>query len=78
MATSEGKLTEVLVLSFRDLRSDKDRRLRIPNPRTDLTGQEIKEVMDLVAETKYFWNRVTPKSAKIVKTVTSNFDITVE
>ncbi len=76
MADSEAKLTEVLVLNFHDDMNDKDHRLRIPNPRGSLTGSEVKEAMDLVAETKFIWPNVKPKNAKVVKTVTSNFDIT--
>lgn len=78
MADSEAKLTEVLVLNFHDDMNDKDHRLRIPNPRESLTGSEVKEVMDLVSETKFIWPNVKPKNAKVVKTVTSNFDITAE
>lgn len=78
MADKEAKLTEVLVLTFRDLKEDKDRRLRIPNPREDLTGAEIKDAMDVVSDSKFIWDGVTPKSAKVVKTVTDSYDITAE
>ncbi|GEL13933.1 hypothetical protein FC15_GL001570 [Lapidilactobacillus concavus DSM 17758] len=78
MADQEAKLTEVLVLTFRDLKEDKDRRLRIPNPREDLTGAEIKDAMDVVSDSKFIWDGVTPKSAKVVKTVTDSYDITAE
>lgn len=78
MADQEAKLTEILVLTFRDLKEDKDRRLRIPNPREDLTGAEIKDAMDVVSDSKFIWDGVTPKSAKVVKTVTDSYDITAE
>lgn len=73
---ADSKLTNVLVLTFSE--GSKDRRLRVPNPRNDLTGAEVKNVMDIVASNNFIWTGVTPKSAKVVKTTTDQIDITVE
>lgn len=75
---AEEKYTNVLVLTFYESILDKDRRLRIPNPRKDLTASEVKKAMDLVANNKLVWDDVVAKSAKIVQTTTQQIDITVE
>lgn len=75
---AEEKYTNVLVLTFHEGILDKDRRLRIPNPRKDLTASEVKKAMDLVANNKLVWDDVVAKSAKIVQTTTQQIDITVE
>lgn len=71
-----SKLQNVLVLTFHD--GVKYRRLRLPNPRQDLTGKQVKACMDRIAETDYLWYHVEPKSAKIVQTETERFNITVD
>ncbi len=73
---ADTQLTDMLVLTFTE--DSKDRRIKIPDPRMDLTGREVKEAMDLVADTDYIWKGAIPKSAKIVKTSTDQIDITVE
>lgn len=74
MANTE--LKNILMLTFND--GSKDRRLRIPNPREDLTGAEVKAAMDLVADNNFFWPGTAPKNAKIIKTETDQIDITAE
>lgn len=72
------KYTNILVLTFHQASTDKDRRLRIPSPREDLTAQEVKAAMDLVAQNELVWSGVSAKGAKIVQTTTQQIDITAE
>lgn len=76
----ETEIKNVLVLTFKQTEDSKLRRIRISNPREDLTGPEVKKVMDMVADNRFLWEEyeVVPQSAKIVKTASDSIDITVE
>ena len=78
--TVQPVLTNVLVLSFKDQAAGKSKSVRIPKPRKDLAGAEVKKVMDQMAAVSYFWDshlNMVPHSAKVVQTTSSSLDITV-
>lgn len=69
---AEKVLTEVLVMEFKDAR-DKIRKLKLADPKSGLTEEEIEEVMNQIADNDYFssWDEPRPHKAKIVKTEVS-------
>lgn len=69
---AEKVLTEVLQMEFKDW-DNKIRKLKLANPREDLTEAEIEEVMNIICESEYFgfWREPTPYKAKIIKTEVS-------
>lgn len=72
------KTTEILMLEFKE--GTKIRRVRLPNPRKDLTKEEVLDVMDEIANNKFFehWYDIKPKGAKVVKTTSQDIGIVVE
>lgn len=69
---AEKVLTEVLQMEFKD-GPTKIRKLKIANPRPDLTEEEIEKVMDGICDNEFFaqWNNPKPHKAKIIKTEVS-------
>lgn len=68
---------EVLHLVFID-KQGKQRTVRIPEPREDLTAQEIESAMQLLIDKDVLSHTfVSKKGAKVVETLTEEFDITV-
>lgn len=66
---AEKVLTEVLQMEFKDS-YNKIRKLKVANPRPDLTEEEIEQVMNDICDHEYFnnWSEPTPYKAKIIKT----------
>ena len=72
---------KALVLVF-ESRAGKKITLRIPDPRANLTASEIQNAMNVViANNLYKWDGYPVDkavSAKVVETVTDNFDVVVD
>lgn len=74
---AEESESRILVMQFRVLSNNKTHSLKVPFPRTDLTGKEVKSVMDLIADNHYLWfyDELKPNKAQIVRTHTKMVDI---
>lgn len=71
------ELKKVLIMRFKETGEDpKIRQIRIPDPKDNLTGAQVKAVMVKVATKKLIWHNVVPYGAKIVQTTTAELDIT--
>ncbi|MGX7015000.1 DUF2922 domain-containing protein [Vagococcus silagei] len=68
----DKELTEVLQMEFKDF-GNKIRRIKLANPRADLTKEEIEAIMTRIADSQYVtdWTSVRPYKAKIVRTEVS-------
>lgn len=75
------KRRQVLQLAFTS-ETGKNATMRIPDPKEDLTSAEILASMEEIIENNVFFssggNFVAPKSARIVETITEDFDITID
>ena len=71
---------QVLQLSF--VAEKGNATMRIPDPKEDLTPAEILAVMKDIIEYNVFFSSggsfIAPKSARIVETITEEFDIVVD
>lgn len=71
---------QVLELTF--VAENGDAKMRIPDPKEDLTSEDILtamvEIIDGNAFTSSKGDFVTPKSAKVIETITEEFDIVVD
>lgn len=67
MANKE--LTQVLQMEFKDA-FNKIRKLKVANPKSNLTEEEIENVMNDICDNEYFavWDTPRPYKAKIIKT----------
>jgi len=73
-----NEVKEVLHMTFMD-DGGKNRTMRVPDPRGDLTAAEILAAMEVLIETDILpWFGPRPKTAKVVETHTELFDITID
>jgi|GEM_PF-283573 len=76
------KRRQILQLYFDTEEKDKTASIRIPDPKDDLTSEEILATMEEIIEGDVFFSKngdfVAPKSARIVETITEEFDIVVD
>lgn len=65
---AEKILTEVLQMEFKT--DNKIRKVKVANPRKNLTEEEIEKVMNDICDNEYFagWYDPRPYKAKIIKT----------
>ena len=75
------KRRQILQLTFTS-ETGKSATMRIPDPKEDLTPDVILDVMESIIEDDVFFSSggsfIAPKSAKIVETITEEFDIVVD
>ena len=71
-------LMTVLHLTFENKATGGTSTIRIPDPREDITAEEVQEAMQKVVDIGLFGNRMTGlKGAKIVDTDTQDLDIMI-
>jgi hypothetical protein len=72
--------TEVLQLRFEN-QAGKKVTFRIPDPKEDLTSEQVLDVMEKVLEYDVFTSNggllTSPESARVVETITEEYDIDV-